>query len=66
MKCALMIYFGKIKKLAGINENIELRNEEMKSLFQKLTLTFIAFEIKNEIKSPKEILQKSIDFMVRT
>lgn len=38
-----MIYQGRLKKLAGINENLEKRKEEMMTFFEKITITYLTF-----------------------
>lgn len=47
LKSALMIYKDKITLLGGIPERIESRNEAMQNLFQKITLTYLSYSLKN-------------------
>jgi hypothetical protein len=43
MTYALMIYQGRLRKLAGINENSEQRKLEMMEFFEKITITYLTF-----------------------
>jgi hypothetical protein len=38
-----MIYQGRLRKLAGINENSEQRKLEMMEFFEKITITYLTF-----------------------
>lgn len=66
MVYALQIYKGKLKKLAGINENLETRKAEMMNFFEKITITFLTFELKREPSTHRETLRRAINFMLDT
>lgn len=67
MKSALLIYLGNITLLSGISENIERRNQNMKSFFEKITLTYLSYELKKSDRTMwPNIVRRAIDFMVRT
>jgi hypothetical protein len=43
MRCALMIYEGKITLLGRIPERLEERNLKMKNIFEKVALTYLSY-----------------------
>jgi hypothetical protein len=68
MKSALMIYQDQITLLGGIPEKIESRNDIMRTMFEKITLTYFSYSIK-ETQNPLNkdlIIHNVIDFMIKT
>lgn len=66
MICALLIYQGRLRLLAGINENVEQRKLEMKDFFEKITMTYLSFELKQEHPDSKVIVRRAVMFMLAT